>query len=277
MPPTVVCSCLLALYQWTQAEVQSSRSARPLVGPVRNGESGPDEFGFLRPLGRCRDRVVPGVPDGADRGRQPGQRQRLSEMHPSRLPASEWWIAVPSNGRPWRVSLAFWLNRDLSRSQASLLTRCCRNLSRLHHDRRRIGRCRDLGVPCPDLLIPVCERKPERDPCPATEEQQRKREVQPKPCPHLITSPLVISPAPVAAWAHQRHRVSLWPPNTRPFHSPARSWPAASQLQWRSDGQSRPQGRTGPVQHRLVVHPAPASQARRAPARRHRRRPWTGS
>ena len=30
---------LPVLYQCTQAEVQSSRSARPLIGPVRNGES----------------------------------------------------------------------------------------------------------------------------------------------------------------------------------------------------------------------------------------------
>ncbi len=30
---------LLVLYQWTQAEVMSSRSARVVMGPVRVGES----------------------------------------------------------------------------------------------------------------------------------------------------------------------------------------------------------------------------------------------
>jgi hypothetical protein len=33
------CMSVLVLYQWTQAEVMSSRSARVVIGPMRKGES----------------------------------------------------------------------------------------------------------------------------------------------------------------------------------------------------------------------------------------------
>jgi len=67
------------LYQCTQAEVHSSKSARVAVGPFRNGDPSRVHFRFIQSYGGFGQGVVIGIPDGYDRGGQPGEHDGLGE------------------------------------------------------------------------------------------------------------------------------------------------------------------------------------------------------
>ena len=63
--------------QWTQPAVAVSTSAGHGPGP----RSSLDELGFVEPDGRFHERVIQGIPDRADRRRQPFEQEGLGEVH----------------------------------------------------------------------------------------------------------------------------------------------------------------------------------------------------
>jgi hypothetical protein len=94
-------------------------------------------------------------------------------------------LAGGAGGRPalgrWNLATQRVSNSRIGR--AARLVRDCR--SRRREDRPRACFCRDLSVRCAEFSVSAREREPQRDPCPAAEEQQRKRDVQPEPHPMM--------------------------------------------------------------------------------------------
>lgn len=100
----------LVLYQCTQAEVASSRSARVWTGPFGNGDPPQVHSVLYSPMVVSAEGAVQRVPDGADRAGQPGES------------ASLWWIARPPIACPCRARSSAACRIAFSTNTVSLLS-----------------------------------------------------------------------------------------------------------------------------------------------------------